>query len=979
MIKKTDGLYQPVISLGVTGAGQSKVSVPSVKDGYSPSSGISNDSVNIANLRNYSAHTGTATHNITSNKTVKEDLTPAAGNAGSSESTTEQNIFDSPFRTVDEKTAENKKAEMRSSFPTSISTIDGLIPNNDLLSEKPGVIGKTAGFVKDAFLTTGDVMKNAALKTLSYIIGEDPSFTEAKKLTDEVLALDTKMAKLSDSQLKAQTTEFKQRLQAGESLDDILPEAFAAMREADFRVTGMKPYPEQVLGGVCTHQGRVVEMKTGEGKTLMETMPVYLNALSGNGVHVITANEYLAGRDKEEMGKIFDYMGLSVSQINNDISRAEAKEANKADIIYGTASDFGFQYLRDNLVNSTEDKVGRDLSKTFALVDEVDSILIDEARTPLIISQGRNEEKPPYDVFAAVVKHLDKDTHYEVDEKKHSAWLTDSGLEQVEKMLGVGELYTDKNDYLLPYVSNALLAETLYHKDKNYIVEKGEVKIVDEFTGRVMEGRRFSQGIHQAIEAKENVETRDESDVLASVSLQNYFRQYGKLGGMTGTGKTSEVEFNQVFGKGVDVIPTHKPIIRKDMPDVVYTTKAAKMKAIVGKIAQLQESGQPVLIGTRSVEDSEELSKMLVDAGVSHTVLNAKYHKEEAEIIAQAGRKGAVTIATNMAGRGVDVKLGGEPKKLASEFVKKNGGSYDAALAKFEEQCGKEKQQVFELGGLFVLGTEKHTSQRVDNQLRGRSGRNGQPGASQFFVSLEDEVIQRFAGDKVKNLVSSMGGNPDTPITNSLISKIVDTAQESAESADRESRKSMLKYDNVVNMQRNVVYRDRDSIMKADSVREDVRNMITHTFEKLVENVEFSAFGNKDESMQELAKQASHLLGRDISGEMMKAFGEKKLKKRSQRKDFLVKTALETYEEKERQIGPQLRDAEKQILLNLIDGNWVDQQTMLQDLQSGIHLRAFAQQDPELAYNKDAFEMFTEMQDKVSAQMTRAVMSIRLK
>ena len=985
MIKRTDNLYQ---NFGISGAGKTLPQQPrkkttSIQDAYSRSSAPVKDDKETENLRQYATKGGMAVldESVTSEEqkpeTQGKETRPAQQQTETKqqEQTPKEDIFSTPFRNV-EKNATNP---IKTTFPTSISTLDGGIPNNDLLGKKPSVAGKAAGFVKNAFLTAGDTMMTGVSKVVGLMIGEAPSFTEAKKLTDEVLALDDKMSKLTDTQLQAKTTEFKDRIKKGENLDKILPEAFAAMREADFRVTGMKPYEEQVLGGVCAHQGRVVEMKTGEGKTLMETMPVYLNALTGKGVHVITANEYLAGRDKEEMGKVFDFMGVTVSSIDNHTPREEAKEANKADVVYGTASAFGFQYLKDNLVKNPEDKAGRDLSQVFSIVDEVDSILIDEARTPLIISQPHKGEKAPYEVFATVVKHLDKETDFEVDEKKHQAWLTDEGLGKVENMLGVGELYTEKNSYLLPYVNNALTAETLFHKDKNYIVEKGEVKIVDEFTGRVMEGRRFSQGIHQAIEAKEGVDTREESEVLASVSLQNYFRLYGKMAGMTGTGKSSEVEFDQVFDKGVDVIPTHKPIIRKDMPDVIFTNRKAKLKALTGKIEELQEKGQPVLIGTRSVEKSEELSRMLVDAGISHTVLNAKYHEEEAEIIAQAGIKGSVTIATNMAGRGVDVKLGGDPKKLAAEHVKKHGGSFDEALQQFEEKCSKEKQEVLDLGGLFVIGTERHASKRVDDQLRGRSGRNGQPGASQFYVSLDDEIVQRFGGDKIQNLVAGMGGNPDAPVDSSLVSKIVDTAQQSAEGNDMEIRKKMLKYDNTVNLQRNVVYRDRDNIMKADSIRDDVRNMIAHTMENLVDQVELVGYGSKEENIKEIGKQASHLIGRDITPDLMQAFKDKKLKRRYKRKEFLVKLGLDAYEKKEKYVGPQLREAEKQIMLNLLDGNWVDQQTMLQDLQGGIHLRAFAQQDPELAYSKDAYEMFGEMQDRLSAQMTRAVLSIRMK
>ncbi|MCD4785343.1 MAG: preprotein translocase subunit SecA [Candidatus Eremiobacteraeota bacterium] len=894
----------------------------------------------------------------------------------------EPGIFDTPFRNVEQSgtladqgfIATPVKSQPR--FPTTISAIDGDIATGGFI--ETGEKKSFGTWMKEKIVQLCEKMTAGTARVLNYAIGEAPTLIKAKELTKQVLALDGKMSKISDSQLQAKTTEFKQRLKKGENLDDILPEAFAAMKEADFRVTGMKPYPEQVLGGVCAHQGRVVEMKTGEGKTLMETLPAYLNALSGNGVHIVTVNDYLAGRDKEDMSKAFDFMGLTTGLIKHGMNPNEQREANEADITYGTNSNFGFQYLRDNMVHDPSEKMGKDLSKVFALVDEVDSILIDEARTPLIISRKSEGEQPPYRLMAEVAHNLKPGEDYEVDQKEHKAFLTEKGLDKAESMLGMGELYSEKNQHLVPTLNNALKAGTLFEKDKHYIVDNGEVKIVDEFTGRVMDGRRYSRGIHQAIEAKEGVEIKGENEVLASISFQNYFKHYGKLAGMTGTGKTGENELDQVYGMGVDVIPTHKPIVRKDLSDAVFPTKKAKLQAVVRDIARKQAKGQPVLVGTRSVEQSEELSKMLVESGVSHAVLNAKYHKSESDIIAQAGRKGAVTIATNMAGRGTDIKLGGDPKKLAGQYVEENGGSRDDALKHFKEVCKAEKQQVLKSGGLAVIGTERHRSRRVDEQLRGRAGRQGDPGESRLYVSLEDELVQWFAGDRAKSLASSLGLKSNESIHNSLVNKAINIAQSKAEEQDLESRKNLLKYDEVMNLQRESIYSARNAIMDEKNLKPYVGDMIKDAIENIVDRVRFGETGkNKEKTMEEIAKKVSFITSCDLTPTIMKAWKQGKLKKVSQKKKFLVDLALKAYDQKEKEIGPQIRDIEKHILLNIVDGNWVGQLTEFTDLREGIGLRGYAQIDPAMAFQKDAYELYQEMQTQVSMEMTRAILSVR--
>jgi len=907
--------------------------------------------------------------------TIQDKITPDAWQK-------KLDIFDTPYRNVEQPGTLTDQGviatpvQSQPRFPTTISTIDSE-PVTGISTPTKGK--KSFGiWMKEKVFKLSEKMTSGTVKALSYLVGESPTFVKANELTNKVLSLEGEMSKLSDRQLQAKTTEFKQRLKKGESLDDILPEAYAAMREADFRVTGMKPYPEQVLGGVCAHQGRIVEMKTGEGKTLMETLPAYLNALSGNGVHIVTVNDYLAERDQEEMGKVFDFMGLSTGLIKHGMNPEEQREANRADITYGTNSEFGFQYLRDNMVHAPSEKMGRDLSKVFALVDEVDSILIDEARTPLIISKKSEGNQPPYRLMAEVVHNLKPGEDYEADQKEHKAYLTEEGLDKAERMLGMGELYSGDNQSLIPVLNNALKAETLFEKDKHYIVDNGEVKIVDEFTGRVMEGRRFSHGIHQAIEAKEGVEIKGENEVLASISFQNYFKHYGRLAGMTGTGKTSENEFSQVYGMGVDVIPTHKPVIRKDLPDVVFPTEKVKLQAVVRDIARKHAKGQPVLVGTRSVEQSEELSRMLVEAGVSHAVLNAKFHKAESDIIAQAGRKGAVTIATNMAGRGTDIKLGGDPKKLALQYVRERGGPFDDALKHFKEVCKAEKQQVLKSGGLAVIGTERHRSRRVDDQLRGRSGRQGDPGESRFYVSLEDELVQWFSGGRAKNLASNLGIKPGEQIRNSLVNKAINLAQSKAEDQDLDSRKNLLNYDEVMNLQREAVYSDRDAIMEEKNLKPYIEGMIQSSIEDIVDRVISGDTGkNKEKTMKEIADKASFITSRNLTPTVMKAWKQGKLKKVRQQKKFLVNLALKAYYEKEKEIGPQIRDIEKHILLNIVDGNWVGQLTELTDLRNGIGLRGYAQKDPKLEFQRDAYQLYQGMQAQVSAEMTRAILSVR--
>jgi len=825
----------------------------------------------------------------------------------------------------------------------------------------------------------GSTISGVISSVRNFITGA-PDLEEFREIARQVEVLAPQMASLSDGELKARTAEFRSRIQASLAagkqqdavLEEMLPEAFAAMREADRRVLNMEPYREQLMAGVATHRGLIVEQKTGEGKTLMETLPVYLNALAGNGVHVVTVNQYLARRDSEWMGKALDFMGISVGVITQDMSAEDRKKANEADVTYGTNDEFGFQYLRDNLSHDRESQAGRDLSKVFALVDEVDSILIDEARTPLIISRQSAEEPPPYGLFAELAHHLREGSDYKVDRKDHNVTLTEHGTAMAEKMLGVDNLYADENSHMVPYVMNSVTAKTLYSADVDYVKRDGQIMIVDEFTGRLMPGRRYSEGLHEAIEAKEGVEVRPRTDTLGMITFQNYFKLYGKLAGMTGTGNTARDEFREVFGKDVAVIPTHKPVIRQDLPDMLYRTEREKFQAVAKRIAELHAKGQPVLIGTRSIEKSELLSGLLSSMGIQHNVLNAKNHFEEAEIIAQAGRPGAVTVATNMAGRGVDIKLGGDAEKLAKYESDRNGAPYQEVLARYTEQCNKDKAEVKNQGGLAVIGTERHEDRRIDDQLRGRSGRQGDPGSSQFFISLDDELVRLFGGEKTKRLVEKMGLSDGEPIQSRLISKAVEVAQQKCERRNLDIRKNLMRYDWVINRQRETVFSDRDAVLDGADMKPVVLDMIGRAAGAIVNHYCEGSHRVNADMLRDIDRDMAALMSSHTG-----PIGSKSFKSADELKDYLTASLTNAYEKKEKRVGTEsLRFLERDIFLSVLDENWIGEQTSLKDIREGIWLRAYGQQDPDMAYFKEAHESFESMKDNASIETVRTLFSL---
>ncbi|QBK25366.1 preprotein translocase subunit SecA [Ureibacillus thermophilus] len=759
------------------------------------------------------------------------------------------------------------------------------------------------------------------------------------KIADEVDALAPQMEKLSDEELRNKTDEFRARYQNGESLDDLLPEAFAVCREASRRVLGMYPYRVQVMGAAVLHDGNIAEMKTGEGKTLTSTMAVYLNALPGEGVHVVTVNEYLAKRDATEMGKLYEFLGLTVGLNLNSLSKEEKREAYLADITYSTNNELGFDYLRDNMVLYKEDKVQRSLN--FAIIDEVDSILIDEARTPLIISGHAGRSAQLYVQANAFVRTLKKDEDYTYDETTKTVMLTETGMTKAEKAFGIDNLYDLSHVRLLHAINQSLKAHVAMHRDVDYVVQDGEVIIVDSFTGRLMKGRRYSDGLHQAIEAKEGVEIQNESMTLATITFQNYFRMYKKLAGMTGTAKTEEEEFRNIYNMNVVVIPTNKPVARIDKPDIIYATMKGKFEAVVKDIAERHAKGQPVLVGTVAIETSEIISEMLKKHKIPHNVLNAKNHEREAEIIAQAGQKGAVTIATNMAGRGTDIKLG--------EGVK-------------------------ELGGLAVIGTERHESRRIDNQLRGRSGRQGDPGISQFYLSLEDELMRRFGSDSMKNMMTKLGMDDSQPIQSRMVSKAVESAQKRVEGNNYDARKRLLQYDEVLRQQREVIYKERNAVLESENMRELVETMIRESIENMVYT---HTSGNKEnwnfKAMEDYIKanllDEGEITANDLQGKSPEEMIE-----------FIYNKVIERYNEKEQELTPErMREFEKVILLRSIDTKWMDHIDAMDQLRQGIHLRAYGQTDPLREYEQEGFAMFEEMVAAIREDVTRYAMKAQIR
>jgi len=829
-------------------------------------------------------------------------------------------------------------------------------------------------------------------------------------LVDKILALEEEYKALSEEDLKAKTAQFKERLASGETLDDLLPEAFAAVREAADRVLGMRPYPVQLMGGIILHQGRIAEMKTGEGKTLVAVLPCYLNALTGRGVHVVTVNDYLAKRDSEWMGKVHRYMGLSVGLVIPGMTPAERRVSYAADITYCTNNELGFDYLRDNMAIYKQDLVQR--GHAFAIVDEVDSILVDEARTPLIIS-GKGEDSSilyqQADSFVAGLKKKvfakteDKEVHdnydcdYFVDEKSHSVSLTAEGIAKAERHFGIENLSDPENATLSHHLNQAMKARGLMKKDIDYVVRDGQIIIVDEFTGRLMFGRRYNEGLHQAIEAKERVTVAGESKTLATITFQNFFRLYDKLSGMTGTALTEAEEFEAIYRLDVVEIPTNRPVARKDHNDVVYKTVNSKYKAIIAQVQACHQKGQPVLVGTVSIEKSELLSKLLKRAGIPHHVLNAKNHEQEAQIVAQAGKFGAVTIATNMAGRGTDIVLGGNAEHMAlSELGKQDlpeeilreanafsetanpeilavRAKYKELLAKYKAQMSQEAQQVKDAGGLFIIGTERHESRRIDNQLRGRSGRQGDPGESRFFLSLQDDLMRLFSSDRVMGMMDALGLDEDTPIDAKILSGAVENAQKSVESRNFRSRKNVLEYDNVMNTQREVIYAQRQKVLDGEDLKESIAHMLEQVVASTVADC-LADFGGQvtEESLQAVAGKMQGIYfpkGMTLEGKTQQALTEE-----------ILSAAQALYAQKETRYGSaMMRELERVFMLRVVDEYWMDNIDAMDDLKQGIGLRAYGQHDPVIAYKEEGYEMFQAMITAIREETIRRLMTVELR
>lgn len=824
---------------------------------------------------------------------------------------------------------------------------------------------------------------------------------EVKRLepiADKVLSYEDQMARLTDAELRAKTDEFKNRLKNGETLDDILPEAFAVVREAAWRTLKMKHFRVQVIGGIVLHQGRIAEMKTGEGKTLVATLPAYLNALEGKGVHIVTVNDYLAKRDRDWMGKIYEFLGLSVGVILHDMDPEERKKAYAADITYGTNNEFGFDYLRDNMVIYKEDMVQRGLN--YAIVDEVDSILIDEARTPLIISGIGEKSTDMYKLADRFVRTLRKDEDYVVDEKAKAVSLTEKGIVKAEKFFGIKNLADIENMEISHHINQALKAHAIMKRDIDYVVKDGQVIIVDEFTGRLMFGRRYSEGLHQAIEAKEGVKVERESKTLATITFQNYFRMYKKLAGMTGTAQTEEQEFRAIYGLDVVVIPTNKPMIRIDHPDVIYKTEEAKFKAVVEDIVEHHKKGQPVLVGTISIEKSEKLSAMLKKRGIPHQVLNAKYHEKEAEIIAQAGRKGAVTIATNMAGRGTDILLGGNPEFIAkkkmleegyskeiineaagygpvsSEEVRKARERYFELLEEAKKETEKEHDEVVKLGGLYIIGTERHESRRIDNQLRGRAGRQGDPGESRFYISLEDDLMRLFGSERVKNMMDSLGIDDDQPIEHKILTKQIEQAQKKVEGINFDTRKHVLQYDDVMNKQREIIYVQRRKVLEGENLKESILEMVKSIIER---NVEIYTAGSKYPEEWDIKGLLNHLYDMFLEKDSVVIDVDIDRLDKDVLADIIYEEAVRQYEKKEAEIGPeQMREIERIVLLRVVDTKWMDHIDEMDQLRQGIGLRAYGQVDPLIEYKKIAFDMFEDLIQSIQEDTVKFLYHIQI-
>jgi preprotein translocase subunit SecA len=825
-------------------------------------------------------------------------------------------------------------------------------------------------------------MANILQKILT--LGEGRQLRKYEARIEQANALEPQMVSLDDDQLAAKTSEFRSRLDAGEELSDLLPEAFAACREAAKRAIGLRHFDVQLVGGMVLNDGQIAEMKTGEGKTLVATLAAYLNALPGKGVHIVTVNDYLAKRDSEWMGRVFAALGMTTGLIQSQMDPDQRHPAYEADITYGTNSEFGFDYLRDNMVVDPGDRVQR--GHAYAIVDEVDSILIDEARTPLIISGAGTKSADLYKQFAKVIPRLKAETDFDYDEAKRTIAITESGLRKVEEQLNIKDIYSDPSGQLVNHLQQALKAQFMFKRDVDYVVQDGEVLIVDEFTGRLMVGRRYSEGLHQAIEAKERVHVREENQTLATITLQNYFRMYSKLSGMTGTAITEDAEFREIYKLPVLVIPPNRPMIRDDRNDLIFRTLEAKFDAVVEEIVERHALGQPCLVGTISIENSEHLASLLSKRGIPHKVLNAKFHEQEARIIAQAGRFGAVTIATNMAGRGTDIVLGGNPDELYREILIDRGVQPDeatedqvlSALEKARDICAAEHIQVVEAGGLAILGTERHDSRRIDNQLRGRAGRQGDPGASQFYLSLNDDLMRLFGGDRmdrIGRLMQSTDIPDDMPIQAGLVSKAIEGAQRQVETMNFAARKHVLEYDDVMNLQRQTIYGERNAILDGKDIHGRVHDMIEETLTAAV--LEFCPERTYSEEWDwdGLATWVEELVGDElgVSGQKGEVDNPHELA------GTLAERAVERYDAKEALIGPeQLRDLERFVMLRVIDTRWMDHLLEMDYLREGIGLRAMGQRDPLVEYKTEAYEMFSTLVATVNEDFLRTILHIEI-
>ncbi|MDD2568158.1 MAG: preprotein translocase subunit SecA [Clostridia bacterium] len=800
-----------------------------------------------------------------------------------------------------------------------------------------------------------------------------------QKVVDEIAALEPSMEALSDTELQNKTVEFRQDLAKGVPLNDLLIPAFAVVREASRRVLGMRHFDVQLIGGMALHDGRISEMKTGEGKTLVATAPVYLNALEGKGVHVITVNDYLARRDSEWMGQLYKFLGLSVGLIVHGVEHTDKKAAYNCDITYGTNNEFGFDYLRDNMAVRPDFMVQRPLN--YAIVDEVDSILVDEARTPLIISGPSAKPTELYYTANNVIPRLHLEEDYTIDEKAKVVMLTEDGVAKVEKILGIENLYDDSNILINHHVQQALKAHKIFKRDRDYVVKDGEVIIVDEFTGRLMFGRRYSEGLHQAIEAKENVKIERESQTLATITFQNYFRMYKKLAGMTGTAATEEDEFRNIYGLDVVVIPTNKPMLRQDMPDVIFRTVPGKFEAVADEIVERHATGQPILVGTVSIEKSEYLSRLLKQRGIEHKVLNAKFHEKEAEIVAQAGRMGAVTIATNMAGRGTDIILGGNPEfmlrqeKEAKPDKELSEAEEETLLKQFSEEAKADWQKVVEMGGLAIIGTERHESRRIDNQLRGRAGRQGDPGSSRFYISMDDDLMRRFGGDNLANMMDKLGMDDSMPIDNAMVSRSIESAQKKVEGRNFEIRKNVLEYDDIMNQQRQIIYSQRMDILRGEDLREQVIHMITESINRVVEK--YKAVNNQYTEEWDIPiflKDIEIALPKhDIQPQEIKNIDIDEVS------ELIASKAIAYFEQREERIGADtFREIERSVILRAVDSKWMDHIDAMDQLRQGIGLRGIGQVNPLVEYRNESYVMFQEMVADIQDEVTRLIQRVEI-